>query len=91
MKSFFVSSRSSTPEVLSHEDNVRARVDLWEQVKVLREQVEAYRQAGHELLSTEEQQALDSVQCTRVLPTLTSSLKVKCVFKVKRFLGEFSI
>ena len=54
---------------LEPEDNVRARIDLWEQVKVLRNQVEAYRQAGHELLSAEEQQALDGVQCARVLTT----------------------
>ena len=54
---------------LEHEDNVQARVDLWEQVRILREQVEAYRQAGHELLSAEEQQALDAVQCARVLTT----------------------
>ena len=54
---------------LEHEDSVQARVDLWEQVRILREQVEAYRQAGHELLSAEEQQALDMVQCARVLTT----------------------
>ena len=54
---------------LEPEDNVQARVDLWEQVRILREQVEAYRQAGHKLLSAEEQQALDAVQCARVLTT----------------------
>ena len=31
---------------LEPEDNVQARVDLWEQVRILREQVDAYRQAG---------------------------------------------
>ena len=43
---------------LEHEENVRVHVKLGELVKVLRDQVEAYRQAGHELLSVEEQQAL---------------------------------
>ena len=46
---------------LEPEDNVQARVDLWEQVRILREQVDAYRQAGHELLSPEEQQAFGPV------------------------------
>ena len=52
---------------LEHKDNMQARVEPWEQVKILREQVDAYRQAGHELLSADKQQALNAIQCASVL------------------------
>ena len=54
---------------LSPEDDVNARIDLWHQVKLLREQVELCRKSGFELLSSEEQKELDAAECARVLHT----------------------
>ena len=54
---------------LSPEDDTDARISLWNQVKLLREQVETYRESNLELLTSEEQQELDAVECARVLHT----------------------
>ena len=54
---------------LSPEDDTDARISLWNQVKLLREQVEIYRESNLELLTSEEQQELDAVECARVLHT----------------------
>ena len=54
---------------LSPEDVVQSRIDLWNQVKLLREQVELCRRSGFELLTNEEQKELDAAECARVLHT----------------------
>ena len=51
---------------LSPEDDTDARISLWNQVKLLREQVEIYRESNLELLTSEEQRELDAVECARV-------------------------
>ena len=59
-----VNSKSLTPP-----ETAQARVDLWEQVQLLRDQVEIFRKTGQELLSPEEQAELDAVRRTEVLNT----------------------
>ena len=54
---------------LSPGDDTSPWISLWNQVKLLLEQVEIYRESNLELLTSEEQRELDAVECARVLHT----------------------